>query len=88
MMRPVAVNGEGREMGIVARARCGCVSGLALDVPGDAECVATLKQWKRLGWTLMRMPLDELPQLSPYCPHQREPRQRKPRAAEPMLVRK
>jgi hypothetical protein len=46
-MRPAAVNADGRQMGIAARAKCGCVSGLALDVPGDMECVATLKAWKR-----------------------------------------
>lgn len=87
-MRPVAVDADGRQMGIVAKATCGCVGGLALDVPGDGECVATLKAWKRLGWTLARLPLDELPRLEGTCPHARPRRAPTPRAAEPVLVRR
>jgi hypothetical protein len=88
LMRPIAVNAEGRQMGIAARAKCGCVSGLALDVPGDMECVATLKAWKRLGWALGRMPLDELPRLEGNCPHVRPRPAYTPRAADPVLVRR
>lgn len=84
-MLPIAVNGDGRQMGIFARARCGCVQGLALDVPGDADIIRELKAWKRKGWALVRLPLDELPQLAAHCPHAKP---RPPRAADPVLVRR
>lgn len=87
-MRPIAVNADGRQMGIAARAKCGCIQGLVLDVPGDMECVATLKAWKRLGWTLARMPLDELPRLEGNCLHVMPRRDSTPRTAEPVLVRR
>ena len=68
-MRPVATNERGQELAIVGRARCGCVTAMALDIPGDARLLEELRRWKASGLRLERATVDGLHDVGLGCAH-------------------